>query len=97
MWIDDAWFTLGVLGLIFAMLVWGRVAPDVVLIGGVVLLLLKGILEPREALAGLANEGMASIGALYIVGAGMHRRAEWTGLRTICSAVLNRRPGPWPG
>jgi di/tricarboxylate transporter len=82
------------LGLIFAMLVWGRVAPDVVLIGGVVLLLLKGILEPREALAGLANEGMASIGALYIVGAGVRQTG---GVRLMLptaalSAFMNNTP-----
>ena len=73
MWIDDAWFTLGVVGLIFGLLVWTRVAPDVVLIGGVALLMLKGILQPGEALAGMANEGMATIGVLYIVGAGVRQ------------------------
>jgi len=73
MWIDDAWYTLGVVGLIFGLLVWTRVAPDVVLIGGVALLMLKGILQPGEALAGMANEGMATIGVLYIVGAGVRQ------------------------
>ena len=70
---DDALFTLGVLALVFGMLIWSRVAPDVVLIGGVVLLLLRGILSPREALAGLANEGMATVGVLFIVGAGVRQ------------------------
>jgi len=73
MWIDDAWFTLAVVGLIFGLLIWTRIAPDVVLIGGVALLMLRGILEPREALAGMANEGMATVGVLYIVGAGVRQ------------------------
>ncbi|HUY90513.1 MAG TPA: SLC13 family permease, partial [Pirellulales bacterium] len=87
MWIDDAWFTLGVLALVFGMLVWSRVAPDVVLIGGVVLLLLKGILEPREALAGLANEGMATVGVLFIVGAGVRQTG---GIDWIAQRLLGR-------
>ena len=73
MWIDDAWFTLAVVGLIFGLLIWTRIAPDVVLIGGVALLMLRGILQPREALAGMANEGMATVGVLYIVGAGVRQ------------------------
>src|SRR3569623_2467732 len=87
MWIDDAWFTLGVLGMVFALLIWSRVAPDIVLIGGVALLLLKGILEPREALAGLANEGMASIGFLFIVGAGVRQTG---GIDWIAQYLLGR-------
>ncbi|HUY34032.1 MAG TPA: SLC13 family permease [Pirellulales bacterium] len=71
--IDDAWFTLGVVGLIFGLLIRTRIAPDVVLIGGVALLLLKGILQPSQALAGMANEGMATVGVLYIVGAGVRQ------------------------
>ncbi len=73
MWIDDAWCTLGVVCLVFGLLVWTRIAPDVVLIGGVALLLLRGILQPGEALAGMANEGMATVGVLYIVGAGVRQ------------------------
>ncbi|MEX0712010.1 MAG: SLC13 family permease, partial [Pirellulales bacterium] len=71
MW--PAWFTLGVLALVFALLIRSRIAPDVVLIGGVALLLVAGILEPREALSGLANEAMATVGVLFIVGAGVRQ------------------------
>lgn len=84
---NDAWFTLGVLALVFGMLMWSRVAPDVVLIGGVALLLLKGILTPREALAGLANEGMATVGVLFIVGAGVRQTG---GIDWIAQRLLGR-------
>jgi di/tricarboxylate transporter len=87
MWVDDAWFTLGVLALIFGMLIWSRVAPDVVLIGGVALLLIKGILSPREALAGLANEGMATVGVLFVVGAGVRQTG---GIDWIAQRLLGR-------
>ncbi|HEV3005194.1 MAG TPA: SLC13 family permease [Pirellulales bacterium] len=83
MWIDDAWFTLGVLALVFGLLVWSRLPPDVVLIGGVALVLFKGILEPKEALAGLANEGMVTVGVLYVVAAGLRRTGgvDWIAQR----------------
>lgn len=83
----DAWFTIGVLAFAFGMLIWSRVAPDVVLIGGVVLLLLKGILEPRQALAGLANEGMATVGVLFVVGAGVRQTG---GIDWIAGRLLGR-------
>ena len=84
---NDAWFTLGVLALVFAMLIWSRVAPDVVLIGGVALLLVRGILSPREALAGLSNEGMATVGVLFIVGAGVRQTG---GIDWIAQYLLGR-------
>jgi len=87
MWVNDAWFTLGVLALIFGMLIWSRVAPDVVLIGGVALLLIKGILSPREALSGLANEGMATVGVLFVVGAGVRQTG---GIDWIAQRLLGR-------
>lgn len=67
----EAWFTLGVLVLVFSMLVRGRVSPDIILIGGVVLLMLTGILSPAESLAGMANEGMITVAVLFVVSAGV--------------------------
>ena len=71
--ISDANFTLAVLAVVFGLLIWSRIAPDIVLVGAVGLLVLKGILEPREALSGMANEAMATVGILYVVGAGVRQ------------------------
>ncbi len=71
--VSDAHFTLAVLGLVFGLLIWSRIAPDIVLVAGVALLVLKGVLEPREALSGMANEAMITVGILYIVGAGVRQ------------------------
>jgi di/tricarboxylate transporter len=40
-------------------------------VGGVTLLLLAGVLTPEEALAGLANPAVATIGVLFVVAAGL--------------------------
>ena len=73
-WADSpltpAQFTLGVVGMVFVLLVFSRLTPDVILIGAVVLLLLTGVLDLHQALGGLSNEGMITIAVLFVVGAG---------------------------
>jgi len=67
----DAWFTLGVVGLVLGRLAFRQLGPDVVLLGGLALLLLSGTLTAPEALAGLANEGMVAVAILFVVEAGV--------------------------
>jgi di/tricarboxylate transporter len=95
-WFDFSWensivtpaqFTLGVVGLIFGLLIFSQVTPDVILIGAVVLLLITGVLTPAEALAGMSNEGMLTVGVLFVVGAGVR---ETGGIDYISSWLLGR-------
>jgi di/tricarboxylate transporter len=51
-----------------------------IMIGGVMLLLVAGVLTPAEALAGLSNEGMVTIGMLYIVTSGVQETGAMTGI-----------------
>lgn len=67
----EAWLTLGVIILILGLLMFTRKPPDVIVVGGVTLLLLAGVLTPAEALAGLSNPAMATVGVLFIVAAGL--------------------------
>ncbi|MFQ5488533.1 MAG: SLC13 family permease [Gammaproteobacteria bacterium] len=67
----EAWFTLAVIALCFSLLALTRFATDIVLMGGLTLLLVGGILTPEQALSGLANEGVVTVGALYVVVAGL--------------------------
>ena len=62
-------------------------APDMIMFGGVVVLMLAGILGPTEALQGMANEGMISVAALFIVAAGVERTGA---LAVIVERVLGR-------
>ena len=43
--VTPAQFTLATLAIIFALLIWSRLPPDFVLVGGVALLILAGILS----------------------------------------------------
>ena len=63
--------TLGVLGLMLGLLVLTSIAPDLVMMACLTLLMLCGVLAPAQALSGFANEGMATVGVLYVVVAGL--------------------------
>jgi di/tricarboxylate transporter len=86
--ISQAHFTLGVVGLVFALLVFSRLTPDVILIGAVLLLMLFGVLTPGQALAGLSNDGVATIAVLFVVGAAVRE----TGAVDFITARIFGRP-----
>ena len=67
----NAWITLGVLGLMLGLLVLTSIAPDLVMMACLTLLMLCSVLAPAQALSGFANEGMATVGVLYVVVAGL--------------------------
>ena len=67
----DAWLTLGVIVLSVALMIRSRIAPDVILVGALTILIVSGVLSPEAALAGLGNPGLATVGILYVVVAGL--------------------------
>ena len=64
-------FVLGVIGLCLGLLVFARISPDVVFVGGLTLIFVFEIISVEEALVGFSNEGMLTIAALYVVATGM--------------------------
>ncbi|MEE9397916.1 MAG: SLC13 family permease, partial [Methylococcales bacterium] len=89
----DAWITLGVIGFCFSVLVLTRFAPYIILMGGVTLLLSFGVLTNQEAISGFANEGMITVGALFIVANGLNE----SGVVQWLSRNLLGRPGSTVG
>ena len=83
----EAWFTLGVVVLCFGLLARNRAPPDIAMAGGLTLLLVSGILSPAQALAGFANEGMITVGILYVVVTGVR---ETGGIAWIVQKVLGQ-------
>jgi di/tricarboxylate transporter len=83
----EAWFVLGVVGLILVLLAFTQLAPDLVLMGAVTLLLVANVLDPTEALSGFANEGMITVGILFVVGAGV---LETGGISWIADRLFGR-------
>ncbi|NEX21960.1 SLC13 family permease [Thiorhodococcus mannitoliphagus] len=83
----DAWLSLAVVALVIGSLAFTKLAADVVLVGGVAVLLLAGVLTPGEALSGLSNEGMVTVGVLYVVAAGLR---ETGAIAWLVQGVLGR-------
>ena len=81
----DAWITLAVMGLVLGLLAATRVGPDVILCGGVTLLVTLQVLTPAEAIAGMANEGMATVALLFIVAVGLR---ETGGMAMVMQPLL---------
>jgi di/tricarboxylate transporter len=73
------------------MLIFSQLTPDIIMIGGVALLLLCGILTPGEALAGMSNEGMITVGVLFVVGAGVR---DTGGVDFIAARLFGRPKTP---
>jgi len=77
-------------------------SPDMVLLGGVAVLLVSGVLTPAEALRGMSNEGMVSVAALFIVAAAIDRTGALGVLvdrtlgrpKSLTSAQLRTMIGP---
>ena len=83
----EAWFTIAVIVVMLGFLSLTDLGPDTVLMGGVTLLLVTGILTPEDALSGLSNDGMVTVGVLYIVAAGLQQ----TGVTQV---IVERLLGP---
>ncbi|MBM3277537.1 MAG: SLC13 family permease [Candidatus Handelsmanbacteria bacterium] len=83
----EAWFTLGLLGLMLGLLAFTRLSVDLVMVGTLVALLVSRVLTPEQALAGLANEGMVTVGVLFAVVAGLK---ETGGIAVLAQRVLGR-------
>jgi len=54
-------------------LLLGRRAPDMAMLGAVIVLLASGVLSPAEAFSGMSNQGMLTVAALFVVAAAVHR------------------------
>ena len=67
----QGWFTLGIIGFIFVMMVQGRAPADILLWGGTVLAGLVGIISVEEVVSGFSNKSMLTIAALFVVAAAM--------------------------
>ncbi|MGD2118087.1 MAG: SLC13 family permease [Chromatiales bacterium] len=81
----EAWLVLAVIALCFVLLASNRFSPDLIMMGGLTLLLLSGVITPQQALAGLSNEGMVTVAVLYIVITGFR---ETGGINWIVQSVL---------
>lgn len=91
----EAFTTLFIIALIIGLLIFSGVSTDIILFGGLTILMVVpvptesgwkiGILTASEALAGLANPAPVAVGVLFIVAAGVKETGalEWVGRRVL--------------
>ena len=84
----DAWILAGILLVMFAALVSSRIAVDLVMLGTLTLLVVLGLVEGKSSVSGFGNEGLITVGLLYIMAAGLKE----TGAINLLTAKLLGRP-----
>ncbi|MFG0300202.1 MAG: SLC13 family permease [Phycisphaerales bacterium JB047] len=84
----DAILTGVMLVLMIGTLAMGRFSADIVMMGVLLVLLVAGVLQPNEAIAGFANQGVITVAMLYIVATAMKE----TGAMARITSVLLGRP-----
>lgn len=69
----QVWLTVGVIVTMIVALVREVARPDLILVGSLGLLLLAGVVSPEQAFSGFANTAVLTVGALFVVAAGVQR------------------------
>lgn len=85
----DMWITVGILVAAIVLFVTDWLRVDVVTLGVVVTLMLTGVLDSGEALAGFSSTAVLTIAALFIVGGGIFQ----TGLAAMIASRILRIAG----
>jgi len=84
----ELWATLIVFGLVLLAMFQEKIAPDTVMLCGLMILIALGVISIKEGLSGFSNAGLATIGAMYVIGAGL----QSTGAMDSISRLLLGRP-----
>ncbi len=69
----QAWLTIGVIVAIAGALLRDMARPDLIFLGGLGVLLLASIVTPQDAFAGFSNTAVLTVGALFVVAAGVQQ------------------------
>lgn len=67
----QAWLTVVVVFLSLGLLTFTKKPADLILLGGLTILLFAGVLSPADALSGFSNEGLITIAVLFAVVGGL--------------------------
>lgn len=85
-------FVLVLVLIALVLLVIKNYPADAVFIGLLTVIVVSGIVTPAQALVGFSNEGMLTIGALYVVATGLR---ETGGVQVIIKKLLGRPRQLW--
>lgn len=83
----QAWTTIATLAVVFGGMIFTRIAPDLLMLGGLAALLALGIVTPKEGLSGFSNEGMLTVAFLFVVAAALR---DTGGMSWVTQRILGR-------
>ena len=63
----DAWYTIAVLIVVIGSLISNRMGMDVAILGGLVMLMLGGVIDIRQATEGFASTAVLMLAGLFII------------------------------
>ncbi len=69
----DAWYTIAVLIVVIGSLISNRMGMDVAILGGLVMLMLGGVIDIRQATEGFASTAVLMLAGLFIIATGLER------------------------
>jgi di/tricarboxylate transporter len=84
----DAWLMVAILGSTFGLLIFTRLPPAAIFLGALTFTITFGLAPLEASLKGFSNPGVLTIGALFMVAAGMYS----TGAITMITEKLIGRP-----
>ncbi len=67
----DAWVTVAIVVGLFSALVCTGISTDLLLLAALTVLFVLGVVDLKDALTGFSNEGVLTVGVLYVVVAGV--------------------------
>lgn len=87
----EIWIVSTILLITLYLLITEKISVDLTAIGIMVLLVVSGILTPRETISGFANPALITVGAMFVVSKGMMRTGgvEFLGRKIISVARGN--------
>ena len=87
----DIWLISAILIVTIYLLITEKISVDLTAVGIIVVLVITGLLTPREAVSGFANPAVITVGAMYVVSRGLMRTGgvEFLGRQIITVAKKN--------
>jgi di/tricarboxylate transporter len=86
----QGWAALTITVLQIVLLMVTPYSPDILMVGGVTLMLFLGIVTPSDAFSGLSNEAVLTVGVLFVVVAGLK---ETGGVGWVVQRILGKPSG----
>lgn len=81
------WLLISVILFCLVLLIATSISAEVVFLGGLTILIISGAMSPEEALVGFSNQGMLTVGALYVVAAGLK---ETGAIQLVVNKIIGR-------